>query len=70
MHVLRLVRFFIFCGRATLFGGERREGARCRFDEDEAETEVSREGEGISKSEVSVSGLEGGESDPGEDVGG
>lgn len=45
-------------------------GARCRFEEEDADTEVSREGDGRSRSEVSVSGLEGAERESGEEVGG
>ena len=68
MYALVPARFLTFRGRVTIFGTSRRLGARCRFDDDDAETEVSREGEGRSNSDASVSGLGGAERE-GEDAG-
>ena len=70
MYALVLARFLIFRGRLTMVGASTRLGVRSRFDDEDAETEVSRDGEGKSKSEVSVRGLERAERESGEDVGG
>jgi hypothetical protein len=68
-EALLLARFLIFRGRVAVLGTCRRLGVRCRFEDEDAETEVSRDGEGRSSSEASVSGLEGAEREPGEDAG-
>lgn len=56
VYALVLARFLILRGRDALGGAWTRLGARWRFDE-EAETEVSLEGEGRQRSDVSVRGL-------------